>query len=204
MWQPGTDWPGDQELVIKDLTGYYLEGQEHLMFQPAGFYLTPEDLPPEQEIPEIELLECVEWQTLKTRAKNGELEPGKQYRITDYVTATAQDKTISQKMAFDLIVTADSSTTVNCVARAIQHESPRSANARPVASDYFQDCKLSMWKVWYCLENDTNRFAWADENGKGVIFRLIDEFGNDAPYDFKNIQFLPLESSAWDVVKVVG
>lgn len=25
--------------------------------------------------------------------------------------------------------------------------------------------------------------------GKGVIYRLIDEFGNEAPYDFKNIQF---------------
>jgi hypothetical protein len=43
----------------------------------------------------------------------------------------------------------------------------------------------------YCLDNDTDRFAWADEvNGKGVIYRMIDEFNNDCPYDFKNIQFL--------------
>ena len=28
------------------------------------------------------------------------------------------------------------------------------------------------------------------EGHKGVIYRLIDEFGNDCPYDFKNIQFL--------------
>ena len=27
------------------------------------------------------------------------------------------------------------------------------------------------------------------EGGKGVIYRMIDEFGNDCPYDFKNIQF---------------
>ena len=41
-----------------------------------------------------------------------------------------------------------------------------------------------------CLDNDTSRFAWADEvNGKGVIYRMIDEFNNDVPYDFKNIQF---------------
>lgn len=26
-------------------------------------------------------------------------------------------------------------------------------------------------------------------NGRGVIYRMIDEFGNDCPYDFKNIQF---------------
>lgn len=27
------------------------------------------------------------------------------------------------------------------------------------------------------------------ENGKGVIYHMIDEWGNEAPYDFKNIQF---------------
>ena len=42
----------------------------------------------------------------------------------------------------------------------------------------------------YCLDNDTSRFAWADEvNGKGVIYRMIDEFNNDVPYDFKNIRY---------------
>lgn len=42
----------------------------------------------------------------------------------------------------------------------------------------------------YCFNNDTSRFAWADNvNGKGVIYRMIDEFNNDVPYDFKNIQF---------------
>lgn len=56
--------------------------------------------------------------------------------------------------------------------------------------NYFQNSNLSAWKVWYCLDNDKSRFAWADEeNGKGVIYRLIDEFNNDIKYDFKNIQF---------------
>lgn len=32
-------------------------------------------------------------------------------------------------------------------------------------------------------------------NGKGVIYRMIDEFGNDCPYDFKNIQFLTGENA---------
>lgn len=42
----------------------------------------------------------------------------------------------------------------------------------------------------YCLDNDTTRFNWADTiNGKGVIYRMIDEFDNDLPFDFKNIQF---------------
>jgi len=144
--------------------------------------------------------------------------------------------------------------------------------------NYFQNSNLSAWKVWYCLDNDTDRFVWAqgDEvipdtlvvtqdgnevsyvrrggtrkvndttyykwklpegllvteyltekefptegdvfyryqqaaislpltaigtvssftpehieegNGRGVIYRLIDEFNNDIKYDFKNIQF---------------
>lgn len=127
----------------------------------------------------------------------------------------------------------------------------------------FVNNKLNAWKIWYLLDNDTSRFAWAgasqpdintykltidgvtedvvlrkgantyrqwyyfehtngvvfttssmpDNNtkfydevdgsveinvdltydsvliGKGVIYRMIDEFGNDCPYDFKNIQF---------------
>ena len=144
--------------------------------------------------------------------------------------------------------------------------------------NYFQNSNLSAWKVWYCLDNDTARFAWADDsidegspasimentsvatytrnlqndtedenvqyyawedtgnntivyttsetpqigdniyimikghvvdsitmkvsqftpahegtglpNGRGVIYRLIDEFNNDVAYDFKNIQFI--------------
>jgi hypothetical protein len=56
--------------------------------------------------------------------------------------------------------------------------------------NYFADSDLNAWKIWYSLDNDTSRFAWADaENGKGVIYRMIDEFGNDCPYDFKNVMF---------------
>ena len=56
--------------------------------------------------------------------------------------------------------------------------------------EYFRNSKLSAWQIWYCLDNDIERFTWADtENGKGVIYRMVDEFGNDCSYDFKNIQF---------------
>ena len=126
--------------------------------------------------------------------------------------------------------------------------------------NYFQNSNLSAWKVWYCLDNDTSRFGWADDVsipslasggmwyerdsskdntelglygwtciedetdinwtntltpkvgddtydvvgdiqsdipielvkgfGRGVIYRLIDEYNNDVCYDFKNIQFV--------------
>ena len=56
--------------------------------------------------------------------------------------------------------------------------------------NYFKDCNLEAWKLNYCLDNDTTRFSWADStNGKGVIYWMKDEWNNECPYDFKNIQF---------------
>ena len=117
---------------------------------------------------------------LKTLRDSGQLVPGQQYRITDYTCTTTTPGTKSAGHVFDIIVTADDENTLNEVARAIQHE----------GDSYFINCDLNAWKIWYCLDNDTTRFAWADgTNGKGVIYRMIDEFNNDVPYDFKNIQF---------------
>ena len=117
---------------------------------------------------------------LKALKDQSQLIPGMQYRITDYVTTTTQADTTSANHQFDIIVTADSKNTLNEKARAIQHE----------GDVYFDDADLNAWKLWYCLDNDTERFAWADaQNGKGVIYRMIDENGNDCPYDFKNILY---------------
>ena len=111
---------------------------------------------------------------------NNKLIPGQQYRITDYTCTTIQDGTKSAGHVFDIIVRADSVNKLNEESHAIQH----------TGDSYFADNDLSAWKIWYCLDNDTKRFNWADiTNGKGVIYRMIDEFYNDVPYDFKNIQF---------------
>lgn len=48
---------------------------------------------------------------------------------------------------------------------------------------------MNAWELKYCLDNDKELFAWADTNGKGVIYYMKDEFGNEAPYDFKNVMF---------------
>ena len=126
----------------------------------------------------------ITWRDLKAKRDAGELVPGMQYRITDYQCTTTQANTKSAGHQFDIIVVADDERTLNETARAIKH---------PVAegeTDYFADNDLSAWQIWYCLDNDTTRFEWADmTNGKGVIYRMIDEFNNDVPYDFKNIQF---------------
>ena len=197
------------------------------------------------------------WSELKTKRDNSQLIPGMQYRITDYVTKSTQTDTLSAEHQFDIIVTADSPNKLNEIARAIQHS----------GDTYFANNNLSGWQIWYCLDNDNVRFAWAsgkciytqegrtlnyfyrnprwdvssskpypfawghvqdglvwtiiytntenpttetkayssysggqyateytiidvpEESGKGVIYKMIDEFNNEAPYDFKNILY---------------
>ena len=52
----------------------------------------------------------------------------------------------------------------------------------------YRSAKLNAWEIKYSLDNDIDRFEFADaENGKGVIYYMKDEFNNEAPYDFKNI-----------------
>ena len=107
--------------------------------------------------------------------------PGAYYRITDYITVNAQYEYVDDSQhPFDVIVFALSENTLAEEAYAIQ-------SARDT-DGYFANSNLDAWKLWYSLDNDTERFAWADtENGKGVIYRMIDEWNNDVPYDFKNI-----------------
>ena len=150
-----------------------------------------------EELEELEKLSApmisVTYNDLKSLRDDSKLIPGQQYRITDYVTTTTQENTRSAGHQFDIIVTADDEKTLNEAARACMHE----------GDTYFSEAgaKLEAWQIWYSLDNDTERFAWADsENGKGVIYRMIDEWGNDCPYDFKNIQFKRFAVTAYDKV----
>ena len=305
------------------------------------------------------------YSNLKSLRDNNQLIPGALYRITDYVTTTAQVNTRSAMHQFDIIVQAISESVLSEDARAIQHKfewpeqcwsdddgefatlegvvkingdlyysytydiyhyavnakNPRfqfyaeeddgysysflydyyySGDEPNWSADsgylrfnqnisefsYFSNSNLAAWKLKYCLDNDTDRFAWAkrvlksplshsdfiqakDSNGtyiyvrddaydasnsyawiyddagddlspedyvsgnnenkdasdilrtntpnvedihvgdiidgqeiidtsvegKGVIYQMIDEYNNDCPYDFKNIQFL--RSNEW-------
>ena len=118
---------------------------------------------------------------LKNLKDASQLVPGQQYMITDYKCTTTQSNTRAQNHTFDIIVTADSANSFLEVARASRHN----------GDTYFRGCNLNAWKIWYCFNNDAGRFAWADDSsaGRGVIYRMIDELGNDCPYDFKNIQY---------------
>lgn len=120
---------------------------------------------------------------LRDLRDNKQLIPGCWYRITDYTCTTTQENTRAVHNNFDIIVLALSNDTLSEEARAIMHQESQS-------DGYFSNSKLEAWKIWYCLENNKVKYSWADTtNGKGVIYRMIDEWGNDVCYDFKNIQF---------------
>ena len=143
----------------------------------------------------------ITWSSLKSLVSTGTLIPGMKYRITDYNCTTTQDFTRSAGHQFDIIVEALDNNTLSENASAINHSVSNGE------TDYFADCDLNAWKIWYCLDNDKTRFAWADdtktnnkENGRGVIYRMIDEFGNDCPYDFKNIQFQRVDANTITVI----
>ena len=135
-------------------------------------------------------MEEILWANLMALRDNNQLVPGTQYRITDYSTTTLQTETLSAGHDFDIIVVADSTNKLNENARAVQR----------VGDTYFDSSKLEAWRLKYSLDNDTTRFAWADtEDGKGVIYEMIDENNNECPYDFKNIMFKrPLTDGYYD------
>ena len=117
---------------------------------------------------------------LKSLRDNAQLVPGQTYRITDYQCTTTQQNTSSAGHVFDIIVTAIDESHLSEEAKAAHH----------AGDTYFTNSNLDAWKLRYCIDNDTDRFVWADSNnGKGVIYRMIDEFNNDLSYDFKNILY---------------
>ena len=132
--------------------------------------------------PSFDVLSLVTYAELQELKTNSQLTVGSWYRITDFVTTVANDNEArSANHPFDIIVLA---TDVNVLQEECYAAMPSNGD------NYFQNCQLDAWKVWYCLDNDTTRFQWADTaNGKGIIYHLIDEWNNDCPYDFKNIQF---------------
>ena len=123
----------------------------------------------------------ITYNALKELRDNSKLKPSQYYRITDFVTTVANDEEArSAGKPFDIIVMASDKDKLQEECYAIQHE----------GDTYFANCNLAAWKIWYCLDNDNTKYMWADTvNGKGVIYRMIDEWQNDCPYDFKNIMF---------------
>ena len=134
----------------------------------------------DKKIETFENLQLITYSELVTLRNNSQLIPGRKYRIIDYSTTTSETDTVSAGHDFDIVVSAVSNSQLSEMADAIQRD----------GDTYFNNQKLESWKIWYCLDNDKTRYQWADTtNGKGVIYRMIDDKNNDCPYDFKNIMF---------------
>lgn len=221
----------------------------------------------------LEKMVNVTYAELKKLRDEGKLIAGQMYRMTDYETTCTWANTQVAGHPFDLVLTALDNKTLDEKCSAIQSARDKDG--------YFANSNLPAWDVRYCLDNDTNRFNWAqmggtvlqisarnapfaldgvytgetceiggvvyykwfayysgnqlfpflttnldlsvgdeiylsntgesiDEtghvvgllervDGKGVIYRLIDEAENDVPYDFKNIMFKrPLTEGKYD------
>ena len=122
----------------------------------------------------------ITYSELVSLRNSGKLYPGATYRITDYKCSSSDTNTAVASNKFDILVKAID----------MNKLSEHCGALRNASDTYFPTVtNFDAWEVWYCLDNDTTRFGWASTSGKGVIYRLIDEFGNDCPYDFKNIMF---------------
>ena len=104
--------------------------------------------------------------------------------IVDYTTLLGNDSmTIGEEQDNDIILDKANRTAICTSQSTVLHDSDLIYN-------YFQNANLSAWELKYCLDNDTNRFIWANPtNGKGVIYYMKDEWDNIAPFDFKNMLF---------------
>lgn len=175
---------GGETLAIKNSNGEIITFVNENDFNEASeiisetfSYLENKKIDTSDAISKINLITYDEIKTLREQSK---LKPGQFYRIIDYVTTTTQTNTQSAGHPFDIIVLATDVNTLNENAKAIKHE----------GDTYFANSNLDAWEIKYDLDNDTSKYAWADEtNGKGVIFYMKDEWNNECPYDFKNVQF---------------
>lgn len=138
----------------------------------------------------VDLMVEITYDELKYLRNAGMLRQGQQYRITDYVCTVANDEgAMVESHPYDIIVVADSNSTLNENARAVIKDN----------DDYYNngvttDAKLEAWELKYSLDNDTDRFGWADDtNGKGVVYQLKDDKNNECWYDFKQIKFKKLK-----------
>lgn len=111
--------------------------------------------------------------------------PGVNYRIIDYDTiAEGSDNNgavwKSAMHPFDIIVQAIDNSTLSHQAKA--------AKSKRDTTNYFDANDLAGWQLWYDLDNN-DKYYWAREDAKGIIYRMIDSNNNDLCYDFKNIMF---------------
>lgn len=118
--------------------------------------------------PHLKRIKCSDLKNLKD---NGKLEEGTWYRITDYGSGGETPDFYGH--AFDILVLAVSNNALSEECRATYHVVDNIPD-----TSYFGD-DIHAWRIWYSIDN-------TDTYGK--IYRMIDKWGNDCPYDFKNVK----------------
>ena len=128
----------------------------------------------------------VTYEEMTEMRTQGKLIPGQYYQITDYVT-TVNGATITNARSaghqFDILVRADSVSTLNEQAWAVRHE----------GDTYFKDARLEAWQLKYRLDNvqwskQTGTYVTDEENGytfqvigditlSGHTYKLLQGFG---------------------------
>lgn len=130
-------------------------------------------------VPQIEIT----YSDLATLASQSNLVPGQRYRITDYETFALSGVSVAVSAGhyFDVIVTADSESTISRAARATW--------SKRDTDGYFDNSALNEWELTYIFSaSEINEISNANTHRKGLIIWMKDEFGNECPYDFKNMR----------------
>ena len=117
---------------------------------------------------------------LKTLISASSLVPEEQYRITNYVTTVSKANYTSAGHKFDIIVTALTNNTLYEYATLMAN----------TTETYFDVDALLLYNVKYNVNNIIPGYYndWVDASGKGCIYYMVDDKGNEAPFDFKNIK----------------
>ena len=104
------------------------------------------------------------------------LAPGNWYIITDYNAAVNKElykadvDVCSKPITFNIWVRAINSNTLS-------------------EKGFITDDNGFLADICYSIYNDDSKYDWVTKESKGVIYRMIDKYGNDCPYDFLNICF---------------
>jgi hypothetical protein len=115
--------------------------------------------------------EQITYNNLLSKVKTNKLEIGKKYLITDYQTIYKQPVT-------DLVIT-------NTVVEPLIVKAMSTGSLAPFAFSKTHPKDI----LYYDINNNQKLYEWAVPNGKGVIYRRIDQYENDLPYDFKVVKF---------------
>ena len=113
----------------------------------------------------------VTYDQLATLIGESGLLPGQKYLITDYKTIYIQPVT-------DIVM--DDATVEPLIVTALDVD-----KLEPIAFSPSKPKDV----IYYDVENNTTKYEWADVTSRGVIYRRIDQNGNDLSYDFKAVKF---------------